>query len=354
MNKKHRRNEVGGYSAGTGVLSGMIQSMVDKSWRSRYWPDGSKLFLNPGIALGKKLVSEKNIDRIISVGLPFTCHLIAQALKDDYPHVHWHMDIQDPFSYSKEFWVNNFSKYEDRNVKAEKEAFIACDAASVTNERAMEKYVELIPESQGKLSVIPPLFSPFDDAQKYDMQLFEQKIHLSYCGSFYSEVRSPERFLKFLTRLHEDDPSLMDRFQFHFIGQLDSHSRAILSSYSSIRRWYVLHGFKTRSQCMDAMLQSDVLLNFGNTTDYHLPSKVVDLLYCAKPVVNLISHEEDSTGRFMEGRDLAILNLQLDDNEFSAQKNAFLKFISEPRTSSPSDKAVAACLPEVLATDYLD
>ncbi|MBK9744729.1 MAG: hypothetical protein IPO94_18110 [Saprospiraceae bacterium] len=38
----------------------------------------------------------------------------------------------------------------------------------------------------------------------------------------------------------------------------------------------------------------DALINVGNTTTYHLPSKIVDYLGANKPIVNLISNDDDS------------------------------------------------------------
>ena len=160
LNKKARRNETGTRGAsGGGILSGLIQRLVDKTWRKTYWPDGSKLFLKPGLKMGRDIIRDEKIDRVISVGLPFTAHLIGQGLKAAEPKLHWHMDIQDPFCYSKEFWVNNFDKYADKNVSAERSAFVTCDSASVTNPVAREKYMELFPEQAHKLSVVPPLFA---------------------------------------------------------------------------------------------------------------------------------------------------------------------------------------------------
>jgi len=55
LKSKHRRNEEG-YSTGAGgvgLASGLLQGIANKFWRNNYWPDGSKLFIKPGIALGQ-------------------------------------------------------------------------------------------------------------------------------------------------------------------------------------------------------------------------------------------------------------------------------------------------------------
>lgn len=349
---KNRRNVANATSSHGGLKRRILEKFIDKTWRQSYWPDGSKLFLKPGFKKAKEVVEADNISKVISVGLPFTCHWIAKQLKEELPQLHWHMDIQDPFSYSKEFWVNNFSRYEQKNKNAEAAAFAIADSISVTNPRAKEKYLELFPESQAKLTVIPPLFHAEPYEGSYDMILFSRKVHLGYFGSFYTGVRSPLLFLKFLKYLLEEDPQVFDKVQFHFVGQLDSRTAAILESFPELRGHLVRHGFKNRAETLDAMSQVDILLNFGNTTDYHLPSKVVDCLYMNKPVMNITSIDNDSTQIFLAGK-LDLLNLKLKEGEFDKQKAAFLGFIAEKWESKvPDFSSVEAYKTQAIAEGY--
>ena len=326
-----RRHETGGGMPQVGLLSGMVQKIVDKTWRKSYWPDGSKLFLKPGIKRGKEIVAKEDITHIISVGIPFTCHWIARALKASASGVQWHMDIQDPFCYSKEFWVNNFSRYKEKNVKAEAEAFLLADTISVTNPRAGELYKDLFREQAHKLKVIPPLYTPPADDSKYDMILYSRKIHLGYFGSFYEGVRSPMMFFRFLKFLHEQDASLFDQIQFHFVGQIDRVSLPMFDVFPEIRRYMVIHGFMTRSETLDAMSQVDILMNVGNTTDYHLPSKVVDYLAAGKPIVNFTSVGNDSTSLFFGDKETEVLDLLLAEKHFAEQAERFLEFVNRER-----------------------
>ena len=329
LKSKHRRNEEG-YSTGAGgvgLASGLLQGIANKFWRNNYWPDGSKLFIKPGIALGQKIIDQNKIDKIISVGLPFSSHWIAKQLKENNPSLHWVMDIQDPFCYSKEFRVNNFDKYQKKNIKAEAEAFRLADKISITNERAKEKYKDYFPEQINKVTVIPPLFSAANPDKHYDMYLYSEKIHLGYFGSFYEGVRSPKQFFDFIDYIWKKDKSLLNKYQFHFVGQIDRGTNALISSYDEIRRCFVLHGFMNRDKTVSAMRQVDILLNFGNTTDYHLPSKVVDYLYFDKPIINISSIENDSTSSFFSDKTVPFLDLKMDETNHQIQAEQFFKFL---------------------------
>ncbi len=357
-NRKSRRNETGSSVSSPGLLASILQRIVDKTWRKRYWPDGSKLFLKPGIKQAKTIIKETDIDRVISVGLPFTAHLIGQAIKEANPTVWWQMDIQDPFCYSKEFWVNNFDKYADKNVEAERKAFSICNKVTVTNEVAQGRYAQLFPQHASKIEVTTPLFAlpeivEGDENRSYDMFLFARKTHLTYAGSFYKGVRSIEPFLKFLTYMLNEEPNLFNEIQFHFLGQMDAGTMKTIDAYPDVRRWFVLHGFKNRNQTMAALQQTDLVMNFGNSTDYHLPSKVVDYLYLNKPLVNFISIENDSTKGFFADKSLPIANVPISEDLATAMQ-IFKSFITETQSDvEVNPEAITDYTPSFLVETYL-
>ncbi len=331
-----------------------LQKIIDLTWRRYYWPDGSMLFLKPGILKAGKIIRNDNsITHVISVGLPFTCHLIAAQLREKYPHIYWHQDIEDPFSYSEEFWVNNFKKYRQNNIDAEKRAFQLSDSISVTNERAKHKYQELFRDYAQKLSVIHPLFSEYDDSKNIVLKLDSDKIHIGYFGSFYENVRSPRPLLHFLDYIRKQNPEKLRKYHFHFFGQQNRFSLPIFEFYSDLKANITLHGLYDRDLSISAMKQMDVLLNVGNSTDYHLPSKAVDYLYMNKPLINITSIAEDATMSFLDGR-VDVCNLHLKDNDYellSIKMHTFLS--SRMKSSEVSKEKVTPYTTTVIGQEYL-
>jgi len=236
--QQSQRNETGvkSYSGRPNNLRLIAEKIVSRSWRKSYWPDGSKLFLEPGITKGDDIISNNDITHIVSVGLPYTCHLIAKKLKEKHNHVKWHMDIQDPFCYSKEFWVNNFNKYAKKNIDEERTAFEAANSISITNDNAKAKYLELFPFAEAKIKVIPPLFAEFDTENIDKIFLYNGKKHIGY--------------LKFLSKLQKDKPEVLEKLQFHLFGQQNKFSYPIFDKYPEIKKSYVVHGFKDRNSSM--------------------------------------------------------------------------------------------------------
>jgi glycosyltransferase involved in cell wall biosynthesis len=356
MKTKSRRNDFSQSNKEPKPSKGLrfMEKLIDLTWRKFYWPDGSCLFLKPGKKLAKKLISENEIDVVISIGLPFTCHLIARELKLKSPKIKWIMDIQDPFCYSKEFWVNNFSLYEQKNLREEKRAFEIADHVVLTNTEAKNKYLEYFPMYKRKLHCIPPLFreevySPEETAISFDKKF----MNLVYAGSFYENVRSPESFLGFITQISQNDPDWLMSLRFHFIGQYSSKTLKLFYQNKNLSENILLHGPIKHATIFNTLKQADFLLNFGNTTNYHLPSKCVEYLAIGKPIVNIISTDSDSFKLFIKDSLPTIhLNLKETDDHLSKLKEFMSKNLGFSLPSKSINRLVTPYKPDKIADSY--
>ena len=353
--KKRRNMAHGSEIKPMGWFARKIEKVIDKFWRRRYWPDGSVLFLKPGQGKVLDVISSDEITHVISVGLPFTCHLIAKKAKQSFPKLNWVMDVEDPFSISDTFWVNNFSKYAIKNIEEETECLNLANAVSFTNENVKAIYDEMFSANENKFNVIPPLFSkPVKKERSYELSLDASKKHLVYFGNFYEGVRSPFRFLKLLSHIYKKDKSKLEPFQFHFYGELNKFSKPIFLMFDDLNPIVKYHGFISHEEISDHIGAYDMLLNFGNTTTYHLPSKVVEFLYYNKPLVNIISTEEDSTKQFLQNK-IPILNLELTSEINDEQINDLLDFISKDIKDLPLNKElIKPYLAKTIASKYLN
>lgn len=128
------------------------------------------------------------------------------------------MDIEDPFSISEEFWVNNFKIYRRKNFRAEQKALEQADAVSVTVEAAKRAYENAFENIINKIIIVPPVVNVVQAVSTIQFNNFEKdKIHIAYFGTFYERVRMPNVFLELLQQLLEDFPDLKNRIQVHFL-----------------------------------------------------------------------------------------------------------------------------------------
>ncbi|MEN0004222.1 MAG: hypothetical protein AAF798_08770 [Bacteroidota bacterium] len=307
-----------------------LEWLIDRTWRRLYWPDGAILWYGPGKRRVRQLLSAHSFDAMISVGLPFTAHRITVAGKQAFPKVHWLVDIEDPFAISKEFFVNNFQLYRRRNFRAEADILAKADAVSFTVLAAQEAYEQHFSEQCAKFAVTPPLFNLRAPAITSNAPLpyFESNhLHLSYFGSFYQGVRTPDTFLKLLAQSLRQAPALAQRLRVHFFGEINGPFAERFQQFPELNSVVQLHGLISRADVSLAIEQTDVLLNISNTTTYHLPSKSADYLMSRKPIVNIYSAEADTFKAFFEGYPLIMHIRLLGAKEAEQEAVRFIDFL---------------------------
>lgn len=304
IRSKSKRNEVenkaGNVSDKTTFLRQCAEKIMDWTWRKIYWPDGSAIWYLPAIFTAKKLIKKDNYDVVISVGLPFTAHLIGLYCKKQDKNIKWIMDIEDPFCYSDIFWVNNFSIYKNLNISREKECFEWADGISLTNKTALDKYLTFFKFASPKLMVIPPLLNVYQNTGYTPTDVDNKAYNLGYFGSFYHKVREPKRLIDFLIAIRSVNPIFFSNIKVFIACQLNAkHTNYFQNIDPDIKDKIVFLGFLEHKDTQQWMSKMDVLINVSNTTEYHLPSKIVDYLAAKKPIVNLISTENDAVKKLI-------------------------------------------------------
>jgi hypothetical protein len=306
LGTKQRRDIAGGEMVSKkGRLRRWLERLVDFTWRNVYWPDGSIVWYTAAKRRALQLQQEYQFDAMISVTQPFTPHLVANAVKKRSPRVHWLMDIEDPFAFSEAVFINNRSLYQKLNYRQEGKLLAQADAVSVTVKQAQALYEQYFPQVRGKIAVTPPMYSMPEAAGSFTFE--KGKIHVAYFGAFYHPIRTPDALLELYSNLVHH--SKQD-FHLHFFGEIGAVFQPTFERYAALKPHLQLHGLVTRERVAAAMQSVDILVNVGNTTDYHLPSKSVDYMITGKPIINLSFHKNDPFRSFFEAYPL-ILNLDM-------------------------------------------
>ncbi|MEZ4963567.1 MAG: hypothetical protein R2830_27335 [Saprospiraceae bacterium] len=343
-----RRGTLGAGKPRSNGFRKFIEQIVNLTWRKVYWPDGSCLWYFPAKRKALQLMLSHSFDVIISVSLPFTSVLIASAIKKKYPHVRWLMDIEDPFSFVEEYFINNRAFFKQRNITKEGRALRLANRVAVTVEAARQKYLACYPLLENKIAVAPPLFEEIetDFNKEPGVELEPAKIHLAYFGTFYFPIRSPEGLLGLIGQVISLCPEMRKKLVFHFAGTIPLEYAGRFQDFPApeMLRFY---GLVSREQVAAMMVRMDFLLNIGNSTDYHLPSKSAEYLMSGKPIVNLASCTADTFATFMKNYPL-ILNLVLKSNKATPEQcKRFIQFLEKERGN-----AVNASSLQVLGREY--
>jgi len=297
-------------------------------WKNLHFPDDACLWYFPARRKVQDLLQKQPFDAVISVSLPFTGHLVGRYAKRLFPGLRWLADIGDPFTITATP-PNNALLFGRLSRRLERQVLEQTDAVVVTNAGAVRAYRERFGAVAGKLAVAPPVWQPlpqppdnstgqalprggggyiprsgFFGKQAIPASLPETfpvlegkppsppgeslsrtvvgRLGVGFFGALYAPVRTPDAFLDLLEKIHTAYPDLFERLRVHFFGEVFPEFFEKLNCVG-----IQLHGLRPRAEVQDAMRQMDFLLHIGNTTEYQLPSKVVDYLAAGKPVVHL-------------------------------------------------------------------
>ena len=274
-------------------LSSLIKVVHDLTWKKLYWPESNCLWFFPARAKALELVAKISFDAVISTSTPYTGHLVGKAVKKVCPNVPWTVDIGDPFSFGQPPW-NNMSLYKGLNYRSEAKVLHLADSISVTVDTCKKAYGELFPGIEDKITVIPPLFSGVISSHKNKPEIGKGR-RLVFTGSLYKEIRNPAYLLELLSGVFEKAPEI----EAHFYGRLNDCTDLFEPYLRKYQKNVFVHGLVSREIAANALEQADVLINIANRTRHQLPSKLVDYMASGKPILNMVSIEDDNSLSFL-------------------------------------------------------
>jgi len=319
-----------GNGAGFLKAAKFVKGIYDLTWKKLYWPDYACLWFFPAVKKAKTLIKEMHYNSVITVSLPFTGHLVGLALNNNNPDIQWLADSGDPFCFMDQTPTNNHCLYGWLNRKMEQKVFDRADHLAVTTELTARQYNMLFPGIKDKISVIPPLANINDEIDGADRDLFDRsKTIISFVGTLYKNIREPDGFLRIMEAVIKENPYLSKRIELHFYG-VRTNCDDNFKRFTMLQNMLHLHGTVPRNTAINAMLQSDLLINIGNSTTYQLPSKIVEYVSTGKPIINLCSIKEDSAMAYLNDYPL-VFNCIVNTNTIHKDARDLLEFILSTR-----------------------
>ncbi len=318
-------------------LKSLIRKAHDVTWKNLYWPDYATLWAKPAIKQARILLNNNAAETVtlITVSDPFTAHVVGRALKRNLPELRWVVDIGDPFCYRHDIPTNNHTLYRALNYRYESKVFAEANSISVTTEATKQKYEELLPSAESKITVIPPLVS-LSAISEADSPLGNSSaIKALFTGALYRQIRNPQYLLQLFAGLRKMDSQR--KIELHFFG-LHEDCKSIFAMYEAeLRDCVVLHGLMPRNVTAAALKQADLLVNIGNANPYQLPSKVVEYACSSKPIINIACIDNDSSAEFFADRPNTLTVNTADGCSLNTHVAALSEFVNSVATqSSPS------------------
>jgi glycosyltransferase involved in cell wall biosynthesis len=303
--------------------------------KKMFFPDESIIWYWSAEKRAKALAKTHHFSDIISVSMPFTSHLIGLKLKKEFPTIHWIVDIGDPL-YNKKYntWR---ALYKPFLKKIEKNVLQKADKVSVTNQNLVAYYEENLGINAAKMKVIFPL-------SMFGNKAFSKPVQniptLAYFGAFYTPERTPAILIDFLNVLKNH----AIKVNVEIYGDILPAFTTLFVPFENV----VIKGLASRKDTEKAMLESDILINIGNTTAWQLPSKIADYIAVQKPILHFLQVENDPCLDFFSEDDFVVEQKMIEKETFISDFKIFLKKIETPDNSFFNEKITCFKLPYVV------
>lgn len=126
---------------------------------------------------------------------------------------------------------------------------------------------------------------------KSSLKTENEKIDLLFCGWLYSDIRSPEFFLKTVSYMDE-------RFRITFMGRDCEKIYDMVKE--KIRAEIIAVPQQTYEVALQTIADADILINIGNSVPVHMPSKTLEYINAGKPIINFYKRPDCPTLYYTE------------------------------------------------------
>ena len=272
---------------GKSRFSKMVRKL-DQVGRSLLIPDGSIEWLPFALRRGRMLCKDNRYDALVSVGYPYTSHVIASFLRK---HVRgpWIADYGDPWSFFP-YFLPPWRKAIDRRL--ESLLLKRMDKIIVTTEETKAGYLSHFPFLKGEaLEVIP---------QGYNREQFSavepekpEGFRIVYTGVFYGKIREPFTFFSAVSELTDIDLEVV------VAGRVEDVYREYVAK-QGLGGQIRFAGNIAHDRSVALQKGATLLLLLGNLSRYQLPSKVYEYLASKRPILSVRYQEADIASRMVE------------------------------------------------------
>ena len=226
------------------------------------------------------IISDNDIDQVITTGPPNSTHLIGLKLKTKYPDLKWIMDMRDPWSqifYNQH--LPRIKRASEKDITLEKKCLTKADEVIVVSD-SMSKVQKTVLDR--KYQIIPNGFDHKDFETQYETNKNEF-LSIKYVGSM-TEAAIPHAFFQALNSLSDNQKS---KIGVSFFGSVNDKVKEIIDKYE-LQELITYNGYIPHKSAKKEMQTADLLLLvIPDTEDNELiiTGKIFDYIGAQKPIL---------------------------------------------------------------------
>ena len=283
-----------------GQSRSVTESIAEIIRSTIFIPDARIGWMFTAVKAAKKLIAEEGITMMYSSSPPYTCSLIARAVKRS-TGLPWVAGFRDPwtdFLTTPKRWF--LPKLIDQAL--EKSVFTEADAIEsawqgITDD-ALRKYPSLNPN---KFFHIP---NGFDSADFPPIEKHHNKVcTITYTGSMYGR-RNPATLFRAIEQLIRDGQIQAERFRLRFIGRMGAEVMDMIEK-TSFRESIDIVPYLPHQDSIRALQKADVTLlivDEAKESAEIVPGKVFEYIGVNKPILALAPRQGAAAAHILESK----------------------------------------------------
>lgn len=264
--------------------------------------------------LGIELMEKENFDVIFSMHEPPSSHLCALKIKKQYKSVPWITYWSDP-------WLKDSTR-ENSNIlkktiesKMEKDIVSLADKFIFVTEDNRQDYIESYGIDKDKTFIITRGFDSkfFSDMKKEEKPnlIDKNKINIIYAGEIFSKLRNIRPFIEALEEIKKENPEEYNKINILFFGNIDdAEAKVKLSNLEACK----VSKRIPFNEAIKYMLNSEVLLLFGNKNSKQIPAKIYEYFGAEGKILIIYGDEKDPIRKLTENHERCVNTLNLKDD----------------------------------------
>ena len=239
----------------------------------------------------EKEFGNKNYDAILTIALPEITHEIGEKVHEYlFPKSKWIVYDYDPIGYNRSQYNRLSQKY---FLRRQMEIYEKCDHIFMGPELYDFYLGTPFHMFKKKISILP--FANMKETQQcYNScknLLHGKGIICTYAGALAKDIRNPQYAIDLFS-----DSSLKSICDFNIIT--GSRTEYFLKEIEKMSNIHII-GKLPYNDSIACLMESDILINIGNTVSFQVPGKVFEYMALGKPIIHISKIENDPTNKYL-------------------------------------------------------
>lgn len=276
---------------------GSKPNLLRRAMQEMLMPDPQVTWIPLAARAARRIVMSRNIDLVLMTVPPYSCLLLVEKLRQEFPHLPIVVDVRDEWLTTTIDLVglgrSERSLRVARRIEADAITY-ATAIVAVTEAARREMRARYPQQSDGKFHLIPNGF----DATRLSHSIPspesrpDGKIVITYIGTIYAATE-PTTLVQALLSL---PPEIKSRFSLRFIGHIEE--ARFRESLLQLGNMVELRGFLPQQEALATMDQTDYVLLISHDP-LNVGGKFYDYVGGGKPILATV-HPKGETRRLID------------------------------------------------------